>query len=157
MKKLISFLCVFALALALVPAAFAEWDLSGMSFEDLIALRAQTQLEMMNRSEWQEVEVPQGLYVVGTDIPAGKWTIRAVDMGRTNIHVGLNTNEAKTELVYPYKVSEYVYSTNSRYYDAGDKTELALELSDGDYVHVGDGPAVFTTYAGQPSLGFKWQ
>ena len=88
MKKLITICITFALVLALIPAAFADWDLSDLTFDDLIALRAQVQLEMMSRGEWEEVEVPQGVYKVGEDIPDGSWTIKCGGQNYTSVSVG---------------------------------------------------------------------
>ena len=155
MKKVITICITFALVLALIPVAFAEWDLSDLTFDDLIALRAQTQREMMERGEYEEVEVPQGLYEVGPEIPAGKWTIRALDSNWTRIHVGRNVNEAHTELNYPFKASELIYGPASIYYSAGNKTEITVDLSEGDYIHIDYGSAIFVTYTGKPTLGFK--
>ena len=44
MKKLITFCMTLALVLALAPAAFADVDLSGMTFDELVALRDQIDL-----------------------------------------------------------------------------------------------------------------
>ena len=110
---------------------------------------------MMERGEYEEVEVPQGLYEVGPEIPAGKWTIRALDSNWTDVHVGRNANEAKTKVVYPYKANDTIYGKSSLYYRDGNKTEMTLELSEGDYVDIDLGSAIFVTYTGKPSLGFK--
>lgn len=51
--------------------------------------------------------------------------------------------------------SEYLKSETYRYYDKGDKTEITWDMKDGQYFMVDEGIAVFTPYAGKPSLGFK--
>ena len=155
MKKFITICITLALVVALAPAAFAEWDLSDLTFDDLIALRAQTQYEMMNRPEWEEVEVPQGVYKVGEDIPAGTWTILCKSGIGTSIYVGDNLSPAGTELKYPYKAYETIYNPAASSVGSGYCFEWAVTLHDGEYLSVGSNSAVFTTYAGKPSLGFK--
>jgi len=71
MKKLVTL--ILALALILAPAAMAEIDLSGMSFDELVALQKQVISAIMQTDEWQEAELPVGMYVIGEDIPAGQW------------------------------------------------------------------------------------
>lgn len=52
---------------------------SWLSTQELIALRKQVDDEIHSRPEWKEVEVPTGTWHVGTDIPAGAYSIRALD------------------------------------------------------------------------------
>ena len=73
MKRIASFLLVLAL---LIPcAALADFDLSGMTFDELAALRNAINAEMMERGYEKKVNVPAGTYTVGEDIPAGAYTI----------------------------------------------------------------------------------
>lgn len=71
MKKI----CALVLALLLIQGAALAADLSGMSFDELLALRDQVQRELISRPEWKEVTVPPGEYTVGIDIPAGVYSI----------------------------------------------------------------------------------
>ena len=72
MKKLI---IVFLSVCMAISCAYSESiDLSGLSYDELVALKDRIDLAIWNSQEWQEVEVPQGLYVVGKDIPSGTWT-----------------------------------------------------------------------------------
>jgi hypothetical protein len=73
MKKII---ILFAAVCMIVPAiACADIDLSAMSFDELIELKAQIIAEIMSRDDFKEITVPAGKYVVGEDIPAGTYTI----------------------------------------------------------------------------------
>lgn len=72
MKRFISLL--FALVLT-VSVAAAEIDLSGMSYAELILLQRNLVAEIMSRPEWKEVTVPAGTWNIGTDIPAGYYSI----------------------------------------------------------------------------------
>ena len=74
MKKLLCLLLV----LCAVPAfAWAESDLSALSFDQLLALRSAVEQEIISRPEWKEVTVPSGSWTVGSDIPAGSYSVTA--------------------------------------------------------------------------------
>ena len=77
MKRTIAMVIVFLLVLS--DITFAEVDLSGMSYDELVILKDRIDKTIWDSQEWQEVTVPQGLYKIGEDIPAGKWTILASD------------------------------------------------------------------------------
>ncbi len=155
MKRIITLVLVL-LCLAGVASAEAP-NLSGMSYEELVALKEQINLAIWNSQEWQEVEVPQGVWVVGKDIPAGKWTIKAADGITANVYWGDELDESGMELSYSSKIFEIelLYSVNYRHYEKGKRTEVTWDMKDGDYFIVDDGIALFTPYSGKPSLGFK--
>ena len=155
MKRALAAVVAFVLLLALAPSAFADVDLTGMTFDELVALKDQINLAIWNSQEWQEVEVPQGVWAVGEDIPAGKWTICAHSGHYLSIHVGAKLNDSGTGVAFPYKAGEMVFNPDYHLYKKGDLTEWTVTLHDGDYVSIDDVPAVFTPYAGKPSLGFK--
>lgn len=76
MKKVV----LLVLALVLVGAvALAEVDLSGMTYDEMVELRDQLDKAIWASDGWQYVQVPGGDYDVGTDIPAGRWTLVGVD------------------------------------------------------------------------------
>lgn len=103
------------------------------------------------------MKVPQGVWVVGEDIPAGKWTIKPQDEHSVFVYWGDKLNEAGTNVAYS-TIYEYevLTSKNNKYYsEAYDLTEVSWDLKDGHYIVVDDGIAVFTPYSGKPSLGFK--
>ncbi len=76
MKRFISLL--FALVFA-VSVAAAEIDLSGMKYNELIALQHQLVAEIMSRPEWKKVTVPAGEWLIGEDIPSGSYSITALN------------------------------------------------------------------------------
>lgn len=154
MKKLFSLLLV----LLLIPcAALASVDLTGLSFEELVALKDQINLAIWQSEEWQAVEVPKGVYTVGEDIPAGKWTITASDETKAHIYWGDRLDASGVNLSYEGSIweAELLYSPTYRSYEKGDPTEVTWELKEGHYFIVQEGIAVFSPYAGKPSLGFK--
>lgn len=70
MKKLISIVIV---VLFLSSAALAETALSDLSYEELTWLISECSVEIQRRPEWKETDIPAGVYIVGEDIPEGKW------------------------------------------------------------------------------------
>ena len=57
----------------------ADVDLAGMSFDELIALRQQVESALWASDGWQDATVPGGVYIVGEDIPSGKWSVELSD------------------------------------------------------------------------------
>lgn len=155
MKKVMTICITLALVLALAPAAFADVDLSGMTFDELVALRDQIDLAIWNSQEWQEVEVPQGLYKVGADIPAGKWTIRAPSGEANTVKIGSELDDNGTDVNYRGDLKAIRGENYTGYVSSNACDFWTVDLRDDQYVCIKNGPAVFMPYAGKPSLGFK--
>ena len=142
-------------ALLLGDAASADVDLSGMSYDELVALKDRINMAIWESGEWQEVTVPQGVWVVGEDIPAGKWTVLAPEGKYNYVKWGSNLDDSGTKLK-TFDGNEMIYSPSYKKFDPlEDRSQLDIELFDGMYFYVDDGTAIFTPYAGKPSLGFK--
>lgn len=157
MKKLI---CILLLVCVSATAAAESIDLTGLSFDQLIALKESINMELWQRDDWQEVTVPQGVWLVGKDIPAGKWLITALQTqdGKTYVQYGSKLEKNKNEIEYRYmKDYFWVYSKQHSHLGSSDVTEFVVDLTDGDYVVISPsyGPAVFSTYTGNPSFVFK--
>ena len=79
MKKL------FALILTAVflcsTAYAAEIDLSDLSFAELLELQQRVTMAMLETGELKEFIVPQGVYKIGEDLPAGKWSLKCLGDG----------------------------------------------------------------------------
>ena len=158
MKKILAVALALALAMLIPSFAVADFDLAGMSYDELVALKDQINLAIWNSQEWQEVEVPKGIWIVGEDIPAGKWTIKHTDgVTATNVAWGDTLTDSGADLAYGTELreQEVLFDPDNKYYDKGDPTEVTWELKDGQYIYVEDGIATFTPYSGKPSLGFK--
>ena len=144
-------------------AAMAEVDLSGLTFAELAALRDQCQAEMMKRDEWQEVVVPQGIWEVGTQIPAGTWVVKCHDSGRSSIFLAecdiyWGPGYPDDGLFWSYdkaKGRAFIYNPENRFYK-GEMTEYIIKLEKGDYISIENqhNKAVFSPYTGI-NLGFK--
>ena len=153
MKKLIALL----LALLLPAAALADMpDITGLSYDELVQLKDQINIAMWNSQEWQEVNVPEGVWLVGEDIPAGHWTIRAAhEMGYLYVSVFDKLDEFGKGPAH----GAFYWDQDIRGEKIDNKflmcpTETDVELTDGLYINV-SGDTIFTPYSGKPDLGFK--
>ena len=152
--------CLVLALILLIPCAFAESiDLSGLTFEELAALRDRILLEMMSRDDWQEVTVPQGVWKVGESIPAGTWTVKCLPKQRAIISWG-DALEENGEDIDLWKCTRYsycnvIYSTTYGIYTEGDQTEYTFTVQDGDYIVISYSSVIFMPYTGKPNLGFK--
>lgn len=146
------------LAMLLPLCCFAEIDISGMSYDELVALKDQINLAIWNSQEWQEVEVPQGVWLVGTDIPAGHWSIYAVAK-YASITIGTQLDETGKDIAaFASDFYEYERVTNPsyKYFEKDSDVETVdFDLKEGTYVLIEDGTVAFSPYSGKPSLGFK--
>lgn len=120
-------------------------DFSGMSLAELIEVRSQIQQAMWESDEWQSVEVPEGVYEIGVDIPAGYWTITLA--GSTCMEWGTELDEYGANVVYGSII------------DSVDKWEepksVSWNMAESTYLYISGNPVIFTPYAGKPDLGFK--
>lgn len=155
MKKILIALLLLSL---LLPAALAEdIDLSGLTYDQLVALKDRINKAMWECDEWQEVTVPAGVWKIGEDIPAGHWTMKVAPGSRwVSVHVGDTLNDTGKGIAF----------LADRYWGESVKpegsdlstielTELDFEFLDGDYLVIEEGDLVFTPYTGKQSLGFK--
>ena len=67
MKKLF---CLLLILFFIPSTVFADVDLSGMSFDELVALRNQVTTALFYSDSWKEIYVPGGFYQVGNGIPS---------------------------------------------------------------------------------------
>ena len=136
------------------PANLA-FDLSGYDWQGLIDLRARCGLAMWGACEGK-ASLTAGVYVIGTDIPAGKYTIAPREGGTCFIYWGDALDATGQGLSFEGDIfnSEYLKSETFAYYTAGDATKVTWDMKDGQFFIVDDGVAVF----GAPEaakLGFK--
>ena len=165
MKKLVSLVVVLVLVSSVALATTVSFDFSGLSLAQLVEVQQQLTMAMWATEEWQEVEVPQGIWVVGEDIPAGTWTVKCADVGRDSYMMkecDLSWGESLSDNGQSIKWQgrhdfANIYNPNSEHYDEGEATEYTFTVQDGDYIIIESAynRAVFTPYAGKPILGFK--
>lgn len=155
MKRLIAL--TLAALLILCSAAAELPDISGLTFDELVALRDQLNLAIWQSSEWQEVTVPEGLWVVGEDIPAGHWTIRVATPD--TICNAACMDKCDTITWTPLSGARYFgMLIASEDYESpfGDSypTSVDMILEDGWFFKC-TGSVIFAPFAGKPDLGFK--
>lgn len=136
-------------------------DLSSFTFDELILLRQQIAQELTARPEWKEVTVPQGVWKVGEDIPAGHWTISASDGNGPWIKIGtalesngLDVDEWKSTMQGFYYDAQLESPSYIFYKENKSLSSFDIELTDGLYVQVKYASVVFSPYVGKPFLGF---
>lgn len=156
MKRLFSAALAVALAGCLALPALSEGiDLSGLSWDELIALKAQINQELTTRDQWQEVEVPQGLWVVGEDIPEGMWTVKSGSKYTLLLTWGYALEEGKQSINWLQVPSEVASIHSQQRAENGELTEYTFEAKNGMYIEIEYTSAIFTPYTGKPDLGFK--
>ena len=153
MKKAVAVLIALMM---LAGAAYAEIDISGLSFNELLKLRDRCQVAMMETDEWQEVDVPQGTYKIGTDIPAGKWSIK-ISPDAWSMWCGITycSKLDSTGLEGDRSGMKYLYqqlAKDSSEYPAPEQLDINIER--GYYLIIKNADVVFTPYAGK-TLNFR--
>ncbi len=130
-------LVLLLMLLSLVSIAHAETavDLAALTTEELVELRSAVNAELSARNfKEKEVTVPPGRYTVGTDIPAGIYTISRTKEYSSNVRTYTPTGQ--------YDLS-FLVST--------DTPVGKLELAEGQTVEILHESVIFQLYAG---LGF---
>lgn len=155
MKKLFSVVLTALLLLSAVPASAAPEtvDLSSMSFKDLQALEARVLAAMWASGDWQEVKVPAGAYAVGSDIPAGKWTITITPRNYAEIYVCTELNAYGTGAGGHYSY-DVIAAEDHFMFEDYPSVSLTVEVKEGMFIVIKDAPVIFTPYAG-PGFTFK--
>lgn len=121
-----------------------NYDVSGLSYDELKALEESIIREMTSRPEYKTVLVPPGVYEVGVEIPAGKWTITATE-GYCDVYWGKALDEYKVEIASGQRIDKLD--------DWGKKTSVTWELTEGTYIVVRSNAVTFAPYI-PASLGF---
>ena len=130
MRKTILVLA-FIFCLSIQVSAEEKVDLSGLSLEELQALQSQVNQALWECDGWQEVEVPVGVYKVGEDIPAGRWTVSRAYDKYTYLRVG---NAYDNGEVHSYTFTEDL------------ETDSNITVDDGQYIEISHYPVIFTPY-----------
>lgn len=137
--------------------ASAEIDLSGMNYDELVALKDKINIAIWNNEEWQEVKVPQGVWKIGEDIPTGHWTITASPTSWVSVTYGskLKENQKGIEWLCKGYYQESLTGENHVFADDDDLRSIDIDTENGYYIEIENGSVVFTPYSGKPSLDFK--
>lgn len=76
MKKLFT-LCFIIFCVHFVSFSQEVIDFEGKSFDELILIQKELNKAIWNTKEWKKVFVPAGVYKIGVDIPAGRWSVES--------------------------------------------------------------------------------
>lgn len=114
-KTLVLFLIVCLLA---VPVAFASAedaaDLSSLNDEQLVALLAEVQSEIVARHIEKTASLTAGTYIGGRDIPAGSYVLATAgtkdDYGIVSLRSVNDPAEEYPSKLYEYKDGDDIYS-----------------------------------------------
>jgi hypothetical protein len=153
MKKLITIILILTMLLPVVALADLP-DISGLSLEELHQLRENICKEILSKSQWTEVEVPVGFYVVGEDIPAGHWTIRPIDMAMIEYFSKVDDTGKNADYSGSY-FSETLGVPGNRLEQLYKTQEIDIELKEGYFVHIDIGNVVFEPFTGRKSPFFN--
>ncbi|MGJ4851912.1 peptidoglycan-binding protein [Bacillota bacterium Meth-B3] len=158
MKKVI--VLTLALLIAFASTAFAApqtIDLDTMTVSELAALKDLIDTAIWNAADWEEVTVPQGIWEIGKEIPAGHWTISASDGAYVSVQWGKALNESKTGIDWGKSLDyKSIMSASAYGFDANtQQTSIDWDLADGTFLHIDGGKVVFTPYQGKPAFSFS--
>ena len=133
-------------------------DLSQMSYDELVQLRDQINLAIWNSQEWQSVEVPSGVYVIGVDIPAGHWTLKppAGDCVCIEYFKDIDeTGKRPADSLSNY-YSESLADESYAYASLINMRQVDIDMKEGFYLTVINGSSViFEPYISKPAFSFK--
>lgn len=114
---------------------FERPNVMTMSYDDLIVLQRQTNYALWLSDEWEEVEVPAGLYKVGTDIPAGTYDIIAHPFAWVDVDYGDTLKGTGTGIsMWGEYDSCYLTGEQHAFYADGARTTWTITLQNGFYI-----------------------
>ena len=149
MKKLIVLIIALVLLLS-SAAAESNNPLADYSLDELLFMRRTLDKVLFNHPDVKSVTVPEGIYKIGEDIPAGDYDIIAVSGEMSSIVYF----EHLDPLGYTYKEGEpFQWEIVSNMPD-NDVKSYHFHFDEGNYVRVSLAPAIFTTYTG-PKFTFE--
>ena len=123
--------------------AFADFELSQYSDDEIIALLAAVQQEVVNRKIEKTANLPSGKYLAGRDIPAGNYMLTCKYDGIMWAYITI-TGEGGTG---GEKFEGYVWSKDNPVSDGSNEQTWHIELKDGDLLESTD-PFTLTISAG---------
>ena len=132
--------------------------LSSLSYEKLVELKSEINLQIWNSKKWKRVEVPAGVYVIGVDIPAGHWTLKPPAGGSVVIEYFKTADETgkRPANVLSNYYSESLADESSSYASFVYMREVDIDMKEGFYLTVVNGPSVILEpYISKPSFSFN--
>lgn len=125
-----SLICLGMILALLLTSAFAESiDLSGMSNDEIVALLTKVNNEIVSRGINKTATLPQGSYIGGKDLPAGKYIYTCLAKGDDWGNLTVKTEGGSGKLI----IWEVVSAP-----DEGESPETVfITLNEGDELNSG--------------------
>lgn len=128
MKKCIAFAaCVIIIILlsASMAAALGEnTDLTGMSIDELILLRAQIDAEIISRPEAEDSVLLEGEYTVGVDIKPGTYFVTCDKSNNGWIGIDIYSDSTKENQIGDHTIQTKGYDVQKVTFSEGDYVEI---------------------------------
>jgi len=122
--------CLMVVCLLLIPVAVADTvDLSSMSNDEVVALLDEVNEEIVRRGINKTAKLPQGAYIAGSDIPAGRYVFTCMAVGDDWGNVTVYSEGGKGEQI--------LWNVVSAPEDGEEPTTIFITLNEGDQLKSG--------------------
>lgn len=122
--------CLLVACLLLTPVAIAApFDLSSMTNDEIVALLDQVNAEIVNRGINKTAKLPQGTYIAGNDIPAGRYIYTCMAVGEDWGNVTVYSDGGKGQQI--------LWNVVSAPEEGQDPTTIFITLNEGDQLKSG--------------------
>lgn len=142
-----------------VLAEASEIDLSGMTLDELRALKERITMAMWETEEWLQATLRPGVYEIGVDIPAAHWDLTAVKGDYAHViwcralnRTGKGCDDS--DKMHGQTIMDKNYKNFDTYMGIY-PNQIDLELIDGTFLIVEQGPVILTPYAGNDLIEFE--
>lgn len=140
-KTFIALLFVFCiLSFAVAEDVLFTKPITGLSLDELLAMKYQIDLEILTRFERLDgIQIEPGLYIVGEDIPAGNYYFE-----------GVKGRFSSSLYVYPSIEKMGSFKQTQEIHGIGDTTPKSgkVILQDGNAIEFVQGPVIIHPYMG---------
>ena len=121
--------CLLLVSLFIIPAALADKvDLSSMSDDEIVNLLSQVNQEVVSRGINKTAKLPQGGYIAGKDLPAGRYIYTSLAKGDDWGNLTVKSDEGNGQLI----LWEVITSS-----DKGEAETVFVTLEKGDKIESG--------------------
>lgn len=125
-----SFLCVLLVLLLLTPAALADLpDLSQLTNDEVAELLTLVNAEVVKRGITKTAKLPQGAYIGGKDVPAGRYIFTSLATGDDWGNVTVYSEGGKGDLL--------IWEVVSAPKNGAAQETIFISLNDGDELKSG--------------------
>lgn len=124
------FVCLLLVCLLLTSVAVADpVDLSSMTNDEIVALLDQVNAEIVNRGINKTAKLPQGTYIAGSDIPAGRYIFTCLAVGDDWGNVTVYSDGGKGKQI--------LWNVVAAPEDGQEPTTIFITLNEGDQLKSG--------------------